>query len=78
MADYDVTPSPEGGWSARREGASRASSHHPRQADAYDAARGYALNSGGGEVRTHGTNGEIRNSNTIGRPDPDPPRDTRH
>jgi hypothetical protein len=78
MADYHVTPNPEGGWDARREGASRASSHHDTQKDAQRAATGYAGNSGGGEVRIHGTDGRIRNSNTIGKPDPIPPRDRRH
>lgn len=78
MANYHVTKNPDGGWDARREGATRASSHHQRQSDAYDAARGYAANSGGGEVRTHGVDNKIRNSNTIGRPDPNPPRDKRH
>ena len=78
MADYDVNPNSNGGWDAKREGADRASSHHNRQADAYDAARGYAINSGGGEVRIHGVDGRIRNSNTIGKPDPFPPRDRKH
>lgn len=78
MADYDVTKNPEGGWEAKREGASRSSSHHERQSDAYDAARRYAGNSGGGEVRIHGLDNKIRNSNTIGKPDPNPPRDRRH
>jgi Uncharacterized protein conserved in bacteria (DUF2188) len=78
VADYEVTPNPDGGWDAKRDGASRASSHHDRQSDAYDAARGYAANSSGGEVRIHGRDGKIRNSNTIGKPDPDPPRDTKH
>ena len=78
MADYDVTPNSNGGWDAKREGADRASSHHNRQGDAYDAARGYAINSGGGEVRIHGVDGRIRNSNTIGKPDPFPPRDRKH
>lgn len=78
MADYDVTKNPDGSWEAKREGAGRASSRHDRQRDAYDAARGYAANSGGGEVRIHGTDGKIRNSNTIGKPDPNPPRDTKH
>ena len=78
MTNYDVLPNPDGGWDAKREGAARASSHHHLQSQAYDAARGYTLNSGGGEVRIHGTDGEIRNSNTIGKPDPDPPRDRKH
>ena len=78
MADYDVTPNPEGGWDARRESADRASSHHNTQRDAQQAATRYAGNSGGGEVRIHGTDGRIRNSNTIGKPDPNPPRDRKH
>lgn len=78
MADYDVTPNPEGDWNATREGASRASSHHDRQAEAQKAATRCAGNSGGGEVRIHGADGRIRNSNTIGKPDPNPPRDRKH
>lgn len=78
MANYHVTPAPEGGWNVKREGAPRASSHHDRQDDAYSAARGYTANSGGGEVRVHGRDNLIRNSNTIGKPDPNPPRDKRH
>lgn len=78
MADYDVTKNADGDWNAKRAGASRASSSHERQSEAYDAARGYAGNSGGGEVRIHGRDGRIRNSNTIRKPDPNPPRDTKH
>lgn len=78
MTDYDVTPNADGGWDAQREGASRASSHHPTQAAAQKAATNYVANSGGGEVRIHGADGRIRNSNTIGKPDPNPPRDTKH
>lgn len=78
MADYDVTKNPAGGWDAKREGASRASSHHHLQSEAYAAARDLARSSGGGEVRIHGTDGRFRNSNTIGTPDPDPPRDRKH
>lgn len=33
---------------------------------------------GGGEVVIHGRNGRIRDSDTVGRRDPFPPRDTRH
>ena len=78
MPDYDVTPNPEGGWDATREGASRASSHHNTQREAQQAATRYAGNAGGGEVRIHGTDGRIRNSNTIGKPDPNPPHDRKH
>jgi hypothetical protein len=77
MADYDVTRGPDG-WKAKREGAERASSLHPTQADAQRAATDYAANSGGGEVRIHRPSGQIRNSNTIGKPDPNPPEDKKH
>jgi hypothetical protein len=33
---------------------------------------------GGGEVRIHGADGTLRNANTIGKPDPSPPRDRVH
>ena len=77
MADYDVTTH-EDGWQAKREGAERAASVHPTQAEAQKAATEYAGNSGGGEVRIHRPTGEIRNSNTIGKPDPNPPKDRKH
>lgn len=78
MADYDVTKDPSGDWKATREGAGKASSRHDTQREAYNAARDYAANSGGGEVRIHGEDGKIRNTNTIGKPDPNPPRDKKH
>jgi hypothetical protein len=34
------------------------------------AATAFALHSGGGEVRIHGTDGTIRDTNTIGKADP--------
>lgn len=45
------------------------------QREAQQVATQYAVNSGGGEVRI---DGRIRNSNTIGKPDPNPPRDRKH
>jgi hypothetical protein len=74
-----VTPNPEGGWDAKAAGAKRASSHHRTQAQAEAAAKGYAANQGGGEVRIHGRGGAIRDSDTVPRArDPNPPRDKRH
>jgi hypothetical protein len=78
MTDYDVTRRPDGSWQATRPGASRASSVQPNQRAAQQDATRFAGNSGGGEVRIHGVNGRIRNSNTIGKPDPNPPRDRKH
>lgn len=73
-----VVPDSDGGWEVRAPGAARASAHLDTQAQAYDRAREIVSNLGGGEVVIHGRDGQIRNSNTIGRTDPDPPRDTRH
>jgi Uncharacterized protein conserved in bacteria (DUF2188) len=76
--NYHVTRKPEGDWQARAEGAGRASSLHNTQAAAEAAAKGYAANAGGGQVYTHGRNGRIRSADTIGLPDPFPPRDREH
>lgn len=64
MPDYNVYKDGDE-WVAKREDASRASSRHETQADAYDAARGYLGNSGGGDISIHGVDGRIREKNTI-------------
>lgn len=76
MTDYDVQFDRESDdWTAKRAGASRAAGHFATQADAHDAARGYVERSGGGEVRDHRKdNNEIRNTDTIGKKDPYPPK----
>lgn len=73
-----VVPDPDGGWDVRAPGAERASGHFDTQSEAYARAREIVGNRGGGEDVIHGADGRIRNSNTIDRPDPDPPRDTKH
>ena len=67
-----------GGWDVKKPGASRVSAHHPTQKAAISDAKGIVKNKGGGEVRIHGLDGKIRNSDTVfpGN-DPDPPRDTK-
>jgi hypothetical protein len=45
--NYHVVPADPGGWSVKREGADRASSHHDTQADAINAGKQLAQNSGG-------------------------------
>ena len=78
MADnphYHVVPHPDG-WAVRRENSERASSVHDTQADAINAGRGLAQQSHG-ELRIHGRDGQIRDSDSYGR-DPFPPRDTKH
>lgn len=64
-----------GDWSAKRAGASRSAGRYDTQAAAHDAARGFAERSGGGEVRDHrkDTNA-IRNTDTVGKRDPFPPK----
>lgn len=73
-----VVPNPDGGWDVKAPHADRASGHFDTQVDAYRRAREIVVNAGGGEVIVHGTDGRIRDPNTIGRPDPDPPRDTKY
>jgi hypothetical protein len=73
-----VVPDPAGGWNVRAPGADRSSGHFDTQQQAYDRARAIVENAGGGEVVIHDRHGQIRNSNTIGRPDPDPPKDSKH
>jgi len=74
-----VVPNPKGGWDVKPPGAKRAPAHAPTQAQAERRAKKIVSNQGGGEVRIHGTDGRIRDSDTVapGR-DPNPPRDTQH
>lgn len=62
--DYNVYKT-ENGWAAKGQGNSRVSSYSVTQAQAYDQARGFASNKGGGEVSIHGRDGRIREKNTI-------------
>lgn len=79
MTNYHVLKNVGGGWNAKREGANRISSHHHTQQEAEAAAKHYASGAGGGEVRIHGVDGKIRDSDTVPPAnDPNPPRDTRH
>ncbi len=72
--DYNVYPK-DGRWAVKAQGASRASSLHHTQREAYGAARGYVTNAGGGDISTHRKDtGVIREKNTIAKKDPFPPR----
>lgn len=64
-------------WVDKRDGASRGFLHE-RQADAAAGAKQHLLNSGGGDLKIKGLNGQIRSKDTIGKPDPDPPKDREH
>lgn len=73
-----VVQNPKGGWDVKKPGSSRASAHQPTQDDAVTRAREIVRKGGGGEVRIHGRDGRIRDSDTVppGH-DPLPPRDKR-
>ena len=73
-----VVPNPSGGWDVTKPGAGRASAHTDTQQQAIDRAREIVTNRGGGEVRIHGRDGRIRDTDTVGGgSDPNPPRDTK-
>ncbi len=75
--NYHVSGNRKSGYSVRREGASRASTHTSTKAAAERVAKKYARNYGGGEVRIHAPNGQIVDSDTVPHGhDPCPPRDT--
>ena len=74
-----VVPRPEGGWAVKKPGSSKPESVHRKQSSAEDAAKQQVRREGGGEVRIHGTDGRIRDSDTVAPGnDPFTPRDTRH
>lgn len=74
-----VTQRDDGKWQEKPEGATRAGSVHDTQREAQQAATEKLRNTpGGGEVVIHRPSGPIRNSNTINRPDPNPPKDKKH
>lgn len=79
MANYSVVKNPNGGWDTKQDKASRASSHNDTQKEAEKDAKKFSANSGGGEVRIHGLDGKIRDSDTVppGN-DPNPPKDKKY
>lgn len=52
-------------WAVVKPGADRASATAPTQAAAQARAREILANDGGGEMNTHGRNGQIRAKDTI-------------
>ena len=80
MANYHVSKDKQAGqWRITKEGASRVSDFADTQKEAERIAKELAGNSGGGEVRIHGLDGKIRDSDTVppGK-DPFPPRDKKY
>lgn len=75
----DVVPDGQGGWKVTKPGASQASATASTQRAAEQRAKEIVSREGGGEVRIHGRDGRIRDSDTVApAPDPNPPRDRRH
>lgn len=61
----DVVPREDGTWAVTEPGAERASAVVATQAEAIERATEILHNDGGGELRIHGTEGEIREQRTI-------------
>lgn len=78
MSNYHVTKRLYE-WAAIKENAERVSGYFSTQAEAEKQAKVLSSHSGGGEVRIHGLDGRIRDSDTV-KPAHDqfPPRDKRH
>lgn len=70
-----IVPNPDGGWDVVKDGAKRASAHADTQSAAQDRGREILHNAGGGELVTHGRDGQIRSKDTIAPGnDPHPPK----
>lgn len=80
MANYHVSKDKENGqWRIKKEGAERVSDFANTQKEAEKMAKEFSANSGGGEVRIHGLDGKIRDSDTVAPGnDPNPPKDKKH
>jgi Uncharacterized protein conserved in bacteria (DUF2188) len=80
MSNYHVSKSKDTGkWNIQKEGGEKSSGSANTQKEAEKIAKSYASNSGGGEVRIHGLDGKIRDSDTVvpGN-DPITSKDTKH
>lgn len=63
------------GWAVTKPGSDRASAVLPTQAEAITRATEILTNDGGGELRVHGRNGQLRDQRTIAPGnDPHPPK----
>ncbi|HNQ62230.1 MAG: hypothetical protein UZ12_BCD005001562 [Bacteroidetes bacterium OLB12] len=66
MANYHISKNKESGkWNIQKESAERSSGSADTQKQAEKIAKQFASNSGGGEVRIHGLDGKIRDSDTV-------------
>ncbi len=65
MPNRSVYKRSDGTWVNKRDDSDRASSLHATQKDAEQAAKEMSHNQGGGEVSTHGLNGQIRSKDAV-------------
>lgn len=80
MSNYHVSKDKsKGQWRITKEGGKQVSEYADTQREAESIAKQFSHNSGGGEVRIHGLDGKIRDSDTV-KPgnDPNPPIDKKH
>lgn len=80
MSNYHVSKDKESGkWNIQKEGGQKSSGSANTQKEAENKAKEYAGNSGGGEVRIHGLDGKIRDSDTVAPAnDPSNIKDNKH
>lgn len=80
MANYHVSKDRETNkWNIQKEGGQRSSGSTNTQKEAEKMAKQFSANSGGGEVRIHGLDGKIRDSDTVkSGNDPKSSKDTKH
>jgi hypothetical protein len=79
MSNYHVSKDKDTGkWNIQKENAGRSSGTAETQKQAEQAAKQFAANSGGGEVRIHGLNGKIRDSDTVAPGNESSAKDSRH
>ena len=80
MSNYHVSKDNDSEkWCVKKEGAERCSRLADTQREAEHIAKELSSNSGGGEVRIHGLDGKIRDSDTVSPGnDPCPPKDRKH
>lgn len=80
MANYHVSKDKQSGkWNIQKEGGERSSGSAETQKEAEKIAKVFSANSGGGEVRIHGLDGKIRDSDTVAPGnDPSSIKDTKH
>jgi len=80
MSNYHVSKNKESGkWDIQKESGKRSSGSAGTQKEAERMAKKFSGNSGGGEVRIHGVDGKIRDSDTVPpAKDPYPPKDKKH